>query len=84
MGRRRFGSQKSFEIRTVSSLVEFYVRAARPSRALPAVAESAFVARAIGDRAWVADGAGVVQTDQLSDPAPDGARGHHTISVQVS
>ena len=30
------------------------------------------------------DGTGVVQTDQVSDPAPDGARGHHTISVQVS
>jgi hypothetical protein len=30
------------------------------------------------------DGAGEVQTDQRSDPAPDGARGHHTISVQVS
>ena len=44
---------KVFEIRTVSSLVEFYVRAARPSRALPAVAESAFVARAIGGRAWM-------------------------------
>jgi hypothetical protein len=40
MGRRRFGSQKSFEIRTVSSLVEFYVRAAWPSRALPVVAEA--------------------------------------------
>ena len=40
MGRRRSGSQKSVEIRTVSSLVEFYVRAARPSRALPAVAEA--------------------------------------------
>jgi DMSO/TMAO reductase YedYZ molybdopterin-dependent catalytic subunit len=30
------------------------------------------------------DGTGIVQTSQLSDPAPDGARGHHTISVQVS
>jgi DMSO/TMAO reductase YedYZ molybdopterin-dependent catalytic subunit len=30
------------------------------------------------------DGAGDVQTDQLSDPAPDGARGHHTISVSIS
>ena len=52
-GQRRSGSQKSVEIRTVSSLVEFYVRAARPSRALPAVAESAFVARAIRGRAWM-------------------------------
>jgi hypothetical protein len=40
MGRRRSGSQKSVEIRTVSSLVEFYVRAARPSRALPVVTEA--------------------------------------------
>jgi len=30
------------------------------------------------------DGTGEVQTDQLSPPAPDGARGHHTVSVQVS
>jgi DMSO/TMAO reductase YedYZ molybdopterin-dependent catalytic subunit len=29
------------------------------------------------------DGMGVVQTDQRSDPAPDGARGHHTIAVNV-
>ena len=29
------------------------------------------------------DGSGAVQTDQASPPAPDGARGHHTISVQV-
>ena len=29
------------------------------------------------------DGTGVVQTDQVSDPAPDGARGHHTILVMV-
>jgi len=30
------------------------------------------------------DGTGEVQTDQLSDPAPDGARGHHRILVMVS
>ncbi len=29
------------------------------------------------------DGTGIVQTDQLSDPAPDGARGHHRITVTV-
>ena len=29
------------------------------------------------------DGTGIVQTDQVSDPAPDGARGHHTILVTV-
>jgi DMSO/TMAO reductase YedYZ molybdopterin-dependent catalytic subunit len=29
------------------------------------------------------DGTGEVQTDQVTDPAPDGARGHHTIQVQV-
>ena len=29
------------------------------------------------------DGRGDVQTDQRSDPAPDGARGHHRISVTV-
>src|SRR5450755_3002455 len=29
------------------------------------------------------DGTGVVQTDQVSDPAPDGARGHHRITVTV-
>jgi DMSO/TMAO reductase YedYZ molybdopterin-dependent catalytic subunit len=29
------------------------------------------------------DGTGTVQTDQLSDPAPDGARGHHRITVTV-
>ena len=29
------------------------------------------------------DGTGDVQTDQRSDPAPDGARGHHRISVTV-
>jgi DMSO/TMAO reductase YedYZ molybdopterin-dependent catalytic subunit len=29
------------------------------------------------------DGTGDVQTDQLSDPAPDGARGHHRIFVTV-
>jgi DMSO/TMAO reductase YedYZ molybdopterin-dependent catalytic subunit len=29
------------------------------------------------------DGRGDVQTDQVSDPAPDGARGHHRILVMV-
>ena len=29
------------------------------------------------------DGTGSVETDAVSPPAPDGARGHHTISVQV-
>ncbi len=29
------------------------------------------------------DGTAAVQTDQLSDPAPDGARGHHRITVSV-
>jgi DMSO/TMAO reductase YedYZ molybdopterin-dependent catalytic subunit len=29
------------------------------------------------------DGSGAVQTDQMTRPAPDGARGHHTISVTV-
>jgi DMSO/TMAO reductase YedYZ molybdopterin-dependent catalytic subunit len=29
------------------------------------------------------DGSGEVQTDQVSRPAPDGARGHHTIDVNV-
>ena len=30
------------------------------------------------------DGTGDVQTDQHSDPAPDGARGHHVIRVNVT
>ena len=30
------------------------------------------------------DGAGEVQTDQVSPPDPDGARGHHTIRVRVA
>jgi DMSO/TMAO reductase YedYZ molybdopterin-dependent catalytic subunit len=30
------------------------------------------------------DGTGDVQTDQVSDPAPDGARGHHRILVMVA
>ncbi len=30
------------------------------------------------------DGTGEVQTDQTSPPAPDGARGHHRITVNVS
>jgi DMSO/TMAO reductase YedYZ molybdopterin-dependent catalytic subunit len=29
------------------------------------------------------DGTGDVQTDEITPPAPDGARGHHTIQVQV-
>ncbi len=29
------------------------------------------------------DGTGAVQTDQITKPAPDGARGHHTIEVSV-
>ena len=30
------------------------------------------------------DGTGEVQTDEITRPAPSGARGHHTISVQVN
>jgi DMSO/TMAO reductase YedYZ molybdopterin-dependent catalytic subunit len=30
------------------------------------------------------DGSGVVQTDQVTSPAPDGARGHHRITVSVT
>jgi DMSO/TMAO reductase YedYZ molybdopterin-dependent catalytic subunit len=30
------------------------------------------------------DGTGAVQTDQVTKPPPDGARGHHTIEVSVS
>ncbi len=30
------------------------------------------------------DGNGEVQTDRLTRPAPDGARGHHTISINVN
>jgi DMSO/TMAO reductase YedYZ molybdopterin-dependent catalytic subunit len=30
------------------------------------------------------DGTGIVQTADHSEPAPDGARGHHTIQVQVA
>ena len=29
------------------------------------------------------DGSGTVQTAQMTPPAPDGARGHHRITVQV-
>jgi hypothetical protein len=29
------------------------------------------------------DGEGDVQTDERTQPAPDGARGHHTIRVTV-
>jgi DMSO/TMAO reductase YedYZ molybdopterin-dependent catalytic subunit len=34
-------------------------------------------------RVRATDGTGEVQTDQVTRPAPDGARGHHTISVTV-
>jgi hypothetical protein len=30
------------------------------------------------------DGTGEVQTASVSPPAPDGARGHHTIRVRVA
>ncbi len=30
------------------------------------------------------DGTGAVQTDEITPPAPDGARGHHTINVTVA
>jgi hypothetical protein len=30
------------------------------------------------------DGAGEVQTDQVTPPDPDGARGHHTVKVRVA
>jgi hypothetical protein len=30
------------------------------------------------------DGTGEVQTDALSNPAPDGARGHHVVRVMVA
>ena len=30
------------------------------------------------------DGAGEVQTDRITPPAPDGARGHHTITLRVA
>jgi DMSO/TMAO reductase YedYZ molybdopterin-dependent catalytic subunit len=35
-------------------------------------------------RVRATDGTGAVQTDQRSDPAPDGARGYHTVGVQVT
>lgn len=35
-------------------------------------------------RVRATDGAGEVQTDQRTQPAPDGARGHHTIMVTVA
>jgi DMSO/TMAO reductase YedYZ molybdopterin-dependent catalytic subunit len=35
-------------------------------------------------RVRATDGTGEVQTDETSRPAPDGARGHHTIRVRVS
>ena len=34
-------------------------------------------------RVRATDGDGVVQTDQVTRPPPDGARGHHTITVNV-
>jgi hypothetical protein len=30
------------------------------------------------------DGTGEIQTDQRSEPAPDGARGHHRVEVNVA
>ena len=30
------------------------------------------------------DGTGEVQTAEITPPAPDGARGHHTITVKVA
>jgi sulfite oxidase len=35
-------------------------------------------------RVRATDGDGVVQTDQVTRPPPDGARGHHTIQVRVT
>ena len=35
-------------------------------------------------RVRATDGDGVVQTEESTPPAPDGARGHHTISVEVA
>jgi DMSO/TMAO reductase YedYZ molybdopterin-dependent catalytic subunit len=35
-------------------------------------------------RVRATDGDGVVQTDERTEPAPDGARGHHTIQVTVA
>jgi DMSO/TMAO reductase YedYZ molybdopterin-dependent catalytic subunit len=35
-------------------------------------------------RARATDGEGVIQTDERTDPDPDGARGHHTIRVTVA
>ncbi|MDP9468278.1 MAG: molybdopterin-dependent oxidoreductase [Chloroflexota bacterium] len=34
-------------------------------------------------RVRATDGAGIVQTERVTRPAPDGARGHHTINVAV-
>jgi DMSO/TMAO reductase YedYZ molybdopterin-dependent catalytic subunit len=34
-------------------------------------------------RVRATDGEGVIQTDEVTSPAPDGARGHHTIEVSV-
>ena len=35
-------------------------------------------------RVRATDGSGETQTDERTEPAPDGARGHHTIAVEVS
>jgi hypothetical protein len=34
-------------------------------------------------RVRATDGAGEVQTDRVTEPAPDGARGHHAVDVYV-
>jgi hypothetical protein len=48
---------------------------------LPWVAQGSG-ARTIRVRAT--DGTGAVQTDERTPPAPDGARGHHSIVVEVA
>jgi hypothetical protein len=35
-------------------------------------------------RVRATDGTGETQTDERTEPAPDGARGHHTIAVEVT
>jgi hypothetical protein len=35
-------------------------------------------------RVRATDGEGNVQTDDVTPPAPDGARGHHAIGVRIS
>jgi DMSO/TMAO reductase YedYZ molybdopterin-dependent catalytic subunit len=47
----------------------------------------AWLASSPGDhriRVRATDGAGEVQTDEVTPPAPDGARGHHTVVVSVA